>query len=76
METLKNLRYCPDLGIYLMASIWMEILAKIILHSHLESWRAVVSHTADHGQATGKLYHLRLLNNTYKVSSLFYNTNS
>ena len=29
-----------------MANTWMEILAKIILHSHLASWQAVVSHTA------------------------------
>ena len=29
-----------------MASTWMEILAKIIFHSLLASWRAVVSHTA------------------------------
>jgi hypothetical protein len=28
-----------------MASTWTEILAKIILHSHLASWRAVDSHT-------------------------------
>ena len=28
-----------------MASTWIEILAKIILHLHLVSWRVVVSHT-------------------------------
>jgi hypothetical protein len=28
-----------------MVSTWMEILAKIILHLLLASWRAVVSHS-------------------------------
>ena len=30
---------------------WTEILSKIILHSHLASWRAVVSHTVGKGNA-------------------------